>query len=152
MSCTKRNFFSSSLQQNKHPSILHLTQNISSHLMPFDRRSRSRSFFRDRDRDRRSPFRQKIAYQSCLENKMCQFSRTTPIQVKFCPSYDLEYQSTKILEIHIISVTFKPFLATLLVHVLFVSFFTLPSFLRIDEKKNNGKNHHMETNSMYFTF
>ena len=120
--------------------------------IPEKKLKRLRSFFRDRDRDRRSPFRQKIAYQSCLENKMCQFSRTTPIQVKFCPSYDLEYQSTKILEIHIISVTFKPFLATLLVHVLFVSFFILPSFLRIDEKKNNGKNHHMETNSMYFTF
>ena len=34
----------------------------------FDRRLRSRSFFRDRDRDRRSPFDQKIAGRSRSRN------------------------------------------------------------------------------------
>ena len=42
----------------------------------FDRRSQSRSFFRDRDRDRRSPFGPKIAGRSRSWNSMIAIAKT----------------------------------------------------------------------------
>ena len=40
----------------------------------FNRRSRSLSFFRDQDRDRRSPFGQKIAGRSLSRNSILPFA------------------------------------------------------------------------------